>query len=67
MIKWMEISPAFLPREALVEQGQDLRHVELHVFQIQVFLIVLLHLEQVVEFEIKLQQATGTTCANGLA
>jgi hypothetical protein len=40
--------PALLPCEPLVEQDKHLGDVELDVFQIKVFLVVLLHLEQVV-------------------
>ena len=37
--------PPTLPRKALVEQLQHLRNVELHVLQVEVFLLLLLHLE----------------------
>lgn len=51
-------SPALLSGKALVEQGQDLGDVELNVFQVQVVQVVLLHLQQVVELQIKLQEAS---------
>jgi hypothetical protein len=34
---------------------EQLRHVELHVLEIEIFLTVLLHLEQVVELQVKFQ------------
>ncbi len=52
----MACLPPFLPRKALVEQCQDLGNVELDVFQIQVVLVVLLHLQEVVELEIELEE-----------
>ena len=45
--------PALLPREAFVQQRQDLWHVELDIFQVQVILIVLLHLKQIIKLEIQ--------------
>lgn len=44
--------PALLPGESAVEKVQDLGHVELHVLKVQVFLIVLLHLKEIVELEV---------------
>jgi hypothetical protein len=46
------VLPSLLPCEALVKKNQDLRNVELDVFEIKVFLVVLLHLEQIVELQI---------------
>jgi hypothetical protein len=53
-------SPASLSRETLVEQRKDFRHVELNVLQVQVFLALLLHLQQVVELQIQLQKTPIT-------
>lgn len=53
-------SPASLSRETLVEQREDFRHIELDVLQVQVFLALLLHLEQIVEFQIQLQKTPVT-------
>lgn len=53
-------SPAPLSREALVQQREDFRHIELDVLQIQVFLALLLHLEQVVELQVQLQKTPVT-------
>ena len=36
--------PALLPRESLVQERKDLGDVELDVFQVEVILVVLLHL-----------------------
>jgi hypothetical protein len=41
----MSASPAFLPRKTLVQQSQHLSDVELNIFEIEVILVVLLHLE----------------------
>lgn len=41
--------PSLLTCEPLVEQDQDLGHVELHVLQVQIFLVVFLHLEKIVQ------------------
>ena len=53
-------SPAPLSRKALVEQREDFCHIELDVLQVQIFLTLLLHFEQVVEFQIQLQKAPVT-------
>lgn len=48
--------PAFLPGEPLVEKGEHLRHVELNILQVQLFLIVLLHLQEIVKLKIEFQK-----------
>ena len=50
--------PALLPSEALVEQSQDLGNVELDVFQVKFVLVILLHLEQVIQLQIQLKKAS---------
>lgn len=50
--------PPLLPCEPLVQQRKHFRDVELDVLQVKVFLVVLLHLEQVVQFEVKLKQTS---------
>jgi hypothetical protein len=40
--------PAFLASEALVEEVEHLGDVELDVLEVQILLIVLLHLEEIV-------------------
>jgi hypothetical protein len=52
-----------LPSKSLVEQGQDLRHIELHIFEVQVILTVFLHFQEIIKLEIKLEKTTGTTCS----
>ena len=47
--------PSFLPGKSLVQQCQDLGYIELHVFEIEVFLIVFLHLQQVIELQIEFE------------
>ena len=54
--------PAFLAGEALVEEVQDLGHVELDVLEVEVLLVILLHLEQVVELEIEFEEPSVATC-----
>lgn len=46
-------SPSFLACEALVEEREDFWDVELDIFEIEGFLIVLLHFEEIVEFEVE--------------
>ena len=41
---------------------EQLRYVELHVLEIEIFLAVFLHLEQIVELQVKFQQSAITTC-----
>lgn len=53
--------PSLLSSKTLVEQGKNFGDVELDVLQIKVILAVLLHLEQVIELEVKLQEASVTT------
>ena len=45
--------PSFLSRKALIEERQNLGNVELYVFEIEVLLVIFLHLEQVVELEVQ--------------
>lgn len=55
-------SPSLLASKSLVEQCEHFGDIELHVFEIELILVVLLHLQQVVEFEVKLQKTTVATC-----
>lgn len=50
------VLPPLLAGESLVEKGEHLGHVELDVFEVELVLVVLLHLEQVVELEVQLQE-----------
>ena len=52
------VLPPLLPCKSLVQQRQHLGHVEPDVLQIEVVLPLALHLEQVVELEIQLEQAS---------
>ena len=56
--------PPLLARKALVEEGKHLGDIELNIFQVKILQVVLLHLEKVVEFEVKLQQSTGAAWIN---
>lgn len=58
---WENTLPALLTREAFVQKRKHLGDIELNIFQVKVFQAVLLHLEQIVEFEVQLQQPTSTT------
>lgn len=50
--------PPLLSRKSLVQQSENLGDVELHVFEIQVILSILLHLEQVIQLKIQLEETT---------
>lgn len=50
--------PVLLPCKSLVEQGQDFWHIELNVFKIQFIMVVLLHFQEIVQLEIKLQESS---------
>lgn len=55
------LGPALLfPRKSFIEERQHFRNIKLNIFEIEIFLSVLLHLEQVVKLEIQLQQTTST-------
>ena len=54
--------PALLASETLIQQSQHLRHVELDVFEVEIVLVILLHLQQIIQLEIQLKQASVTTC-----
>lgn len=56
-------SPSLLAREALVQESKHFCDVELDVLEIEVLLTVLLHFEEIVEFEVELQQASIPTCS----
>ena len=53
--------PSLLPCESLVEKDQDFGHVELYVFQVEIFLIVLLHLEKIVQFQVEFEKTAITS------
>jgi hypothetical protein len=54
--------PPFLPGESLIQKGKNFRHVELDIFEVQLFLSIFLHFQKIVELEIELQKATITPC-----
>ena len=54
-------SPALLSGEALVEKVEHLGDVELDVFQIQILLVVFLHFEKIIQFEVELEKASVAT------
>jgi hypothetical protein len=45
--------PALLPSESLVEKSKNLGNVELDILQVKVILVVLLHLKQIIQFQIQ--------------
>ena len=55
-------SPSLFPCESLVQKCEHFRDIELHVFQIKIFLVILLHLQEIIKFKIKFQQTTVTPC-----
>ena len=54
-------SPPPLSREPLVQEGEDFADVELHVLEIEVLLVIFLHLKEIVKLEIQFQQASRST------
>lgn len=58
------VSPTLFASKAFVEERQYFGYVELDILKIQFILIVFLHLEQIIEFEIELQQTSVTTFRN---
>lgn len=48
--------PSLLPCKSLVEEDQDFGHVELYVLEVEIFLVVLLHLQKIVQLQIKLEE-----------
>ena len=46
------ILSSLLPCKSFVEQGKNFGDIELHIFQVKVVLAILLHFEQVVEFQV---------------
>ena len=50
-----------LPGEPLVQERKHLCHVELNVFKVEVLLTFFLHLEQIIQLEVELQQSPITT------
>jgi hypothetical protein len=54
--------PPFLARKAFVEKREHLGDVELHVLKIEILLIVFLHLQQIVEFQVKFEKSAIAAC-----
>lgn len=48
-----QILPTFLPSKPLIKQRKHLRDIELDVFKIEIFLVIFLHLKEIVELEIE--------------
>lgn len=53
--------PALLSRESLIQQSKNFGNVELNVLQIKIFLILLLHFEEIIKFEIEFEQTSSTS------
>lgn len=47
--------PSLLPCEALVQQRQNLRYVELDILQIERLHVILLHFKKIIELEIQFE------------
>jgi hypothetical protein len=52
------LSPALLACKTLVEKGEDLADIELDIFEVEILLVVFLHLQEIVKFQVQLQQST---------
>lgn len=50
--------PPLLPSKSLVEQCKDFGDVELDVFEIQLVLVIFLHLKQIIELEVQFEQSS---------
>lgn len=50
-------SPPLFAGKPFVEQVEHFGNVELDVFEVKVLLVVLLHLEKIVEFQVKLEES----------
>jgi hypothetical protein len=53
--------PPFLSGKPLIQERQDLRNVELYVLKVEVLLVIFLHFEKIIQFQVKLQETTVTT------
>lgn len=54
------ILPALLPCKPLIKKREHSRNVKLDILEIEIFKVVLLHLQQIVKLEVQLQKATST-------
>lgn len=50
--------PALLPSKSLIEQCKDFGDVKLNVFEIQLVLVIFLHLKQIIELEVEFKQSS---------
>lgn len=53
--------PPLFSSKPLVQQSEHLGNIELNVFEIELILVVLLHLEQVIQLKVKLQKTSVAT------
>jgi hypothetical protein len=53
VLRLIPCSPRLLSCKAFVEQVEDFCDVELDVFEVEVFLIVFLHLKKIVQLEVE--------------
>lgn len=55
LVSWFPFdrSPASFSREAFIQQREHFCHIELDILQIQIFLALFLHFEQIVELQIQ--------------
>jgi len=51
--------PALLSCKPFIQKRQYLRDIELDILQIKIFEVVLLHLKEIIKFEIEFQQSTS--------
>jgi len=56
-------SPSLLAGETLVKQGENLGNVEVNVFEVELVLVVLLHLEQVVQLKVEFEKPAVAACS----
>ena len=51
-----------LSRKPLIEKGENFWHIKSDIFQFQFLLSIFLHLEQIVQLEVKFEKSASTTC-----
>lgn len=49
--------PPLLSGKALIQEREDLGHIELDVFKVKLVLAIFLHLKQIVKLEVKFQKS----------
>lgn len=59
--------PPLLSCKSLVQKGKHFGDVELDIFEIKLILVVLLHLQQIVQLKIELQESSVAACISNVS